>query len=342
MPTPVWRQPLDRKRFCSILRSVQGCSPRELQSRLAGAIAFPVTPFHADGSLDLDGLRANAEWLPEGGRITAMVAPSGTGEMFALSPDECAAVTAATVEAVAGRVPVIAAVGVNAAVGAELARRAEASGADGVLILPPYYAQPDARGLVAYYRHIAAATGLGVMPYARDAAVFTPEVLEQLVRGIPNLVAFKDGRGDIRVFQRLREQVVERFGPRRLAWLCGVGDDMVAAYFAAGAEGFTSSLACFWPEVSGELYRLAAAGDFEQLAAYHQRVVRPIYELRQRGRGFEVAVMKVAMELLGHPAGPVRPPLGTLSEHDRADLADILRRLEVPTAAQRKTLASVG
>jgi dihydrodipicolinate synthase/N-acetylneuraminate lyase len=64
-------------------------------------------------------------------------------------------------------------------------------------------------------------------------------------------------------------------------------------------------------------------------------VVRPIYELRQRGRGFEVAVMKAAMAELGHPSGPPRPPLADLSERDRDDLRAILTRLEVPTAAQR-------
>jgi 5-dehydro-4-deoxyglucarate dehydratase len=85
------------------------------------------------------------------------------------------------------------------------------------------------------------------------------------------------------------------------------------------------------------LYRLASSGDFAGLADYHLRVVRPFYELRQRGRGFEVSVMKAAMELLGHPAGPPRPPLGQLSERDRQDLAAILKSLAVPTAAQRQS-----
>ena len=138
------------------------------------------------------------------------------------------------------------------------------------------------------------------MPYARDAAVFTPEGVEQLARDMPNLVAFKDGRGDVRLFQRIREHVIERLGEERLVWLAGAGDDLVAPYFAVGAEGYTSSLACFWPEASVELLRLARAGDRVELAQFHQRVVRPIYELRQRRRGYEVAVMKAAMELLGH------------------------------------------
>ncbi len=305
-----------------------------LKARLQGPIAFPITPYAADGSVDLNAVARNAAWLPEHG-ICALVAPSGTGEIFALSPDECAAVTVATVEAVAGRIPVIASVGFNVRVGADLARRAEAAGADAVLVMPPYYGTPDPQGLLEYYRQIAEATSLGVLPYARDAAVFTPELVEQLARLVPNLIAFKDGRGDVRLFQRLREHVVERMGAERLLWLAGVGDDLVAAYFAAGAQGFTSSLACFWPEASSELYRLASSGDFDGLRRYHERVVRPFYELRQRGRGFEVSVMKAAMDLLGHPAGPVRPPLGTLSARDRADLQSLLERLEVPTASER-------
>ena len=84
-----------------------------------------------------------------------------------------------------------------------------------------------------------------------------------------------------------------------------------------------------------ELYRLASSGDYDGLRRYHQRAVRPFYELRQRGRGFEVSIMKAAMELLGHPAGPPRPPLGALSERNRADLRALLERLDVPNAASR-------
>ncbi len=306
----------------------------KLKARVRGVLAFPITPYAADGSVDLDAVRANARWLPDAG-IDAVVAPSGTGELFGLSPAECVDVVRSTVEAIGGRIPVIASVGFGPRVGAELARGAEAAGADGILVLPPYYGTPDPAGLAEYYREVAAATSLGVMPYARDAVVFTPEGVEQMARDIPNMVAFKDGRGDVRLFQRIREHVVERLGEDRLVWLAGAGDDLVAPYFAVGAEGYTSSLACFWPEASVELLRLARAGDRKELGRFHQRVVRPIYELRQRRRGYEVAVMKTAMELLGHRAGVARPPLGNLRSAERAELADILRRLEVPSAAER-------
>ncbi|MDQ3811883.1 MAG: 5-dehydro-4-deoxyglucarate dehydratase, partial [Chloroflexota bacterium] len=308
--------------------------PESLKARIRGVLAFPITPYAADGRVDLDAVRANADWLPQAG-IDAVVAPSGTGELFGLTPAEILEVIRATVEAIRGRIPVIASVGFGPRLAAELAGAAEDAGADGILVLPPYYATPDAVGLLEYYREVAAATSLGVMPYARDAAVFTPEGVERLAREVPNLVAFKDGRADVRLFQRIREHVVERLGPERLVWLAGAGDDLVGAYFAVGAEGYTSSLACFWPEASVELLRLARLDDRAQLASFHQRVVRPIYELRQRRRGYEVAVMKAAMELLGHRAGGVRPPLASLQPAERAELREILARLQVPTAERR-------
>src|SRR3954447_7609111 len=190
-------------------------SPEELKGHLRGALAFPITPYAADGTVDLDAVRANARWLPESG-VRAIVAPSGTGELFGLTPDECAAVARATVEAVAGRGPVIASVGYGPARAADLARRAEEAGAAGILVLPPYYGNPDPQGLIAYYQAVGEATSLGIMPYARDAAYFTPAIAEGLIRAVPNLIAFKDGRGDVRLFRSIREHCIEKLGEDRV------------------------------------------------------------------------------------------------------------------------------
>jgi len=220
--------------------------------------------------------------------------------------------------------------------GADLAQAAERAGAAAVMIVSPYYGKPDPDALIAYYAEIAAAISLPVIPYARDAALFTPKMVERLVNEIPQVIAFKDGRGDVRLFQQIREHVNQHCGADRVVWLAGTGDDLVAPYFAAGAEGYTSSLACFWPEASGELYRLANAGDYAGLAAYHHRVVSPIYALRQRRPGYEVSVMKAAMEILGYKAGPARPPLANITADERHALAALLANLGVPTRADRE------
>ena len=312
----------------------------QIRTSLRGALAFPITPFAEDGSVDLDAVRDNTAFLATS-EISAIVAPSGTGEFFALTPEEAIAIVRATVEA-AGEKPVIAATGFGPRLGAHLAKESEAAGAAAIMIVPPYYGKPDPQALITYYADIAAATSLGVIPYARDAALFTPKMAEQLATGVPQVIAFKDGRGDVRLFQQIREYVIDKLGEDRLVWLAGTGDDLVGPYFAAGAEGFTSSLACFWPEASAELFRLASTGDFAGLADYHKRVVRPIYALRQRRPGYEVSVMKAAMEILGHKAGPVRSPLANVTAADRAELAQLLADLEVPTAKERASRKLAG
>ncbi len=309
-------------------------STANLRASLRGALAFPITPYAADGSVDLDAVRENAAILAESA-VSAIVAPSGTGEFFALTPGEANEIVAATVE-VAGAKPVIAAAGVGPRLGAELAQAAERAGAAAVMIVSPYYGKPDPDALIAYYADIAAATSLPVIPYARDAALFTPKMAERLINEVPQVIAFKDGRGDVRLFQQILEHVNQHCGDDRVIWLAGTGDDLVAPYFAAGAEGFTSSLACFWPEASGELYRLASAGDYARLATYHQRVVSPIYALRQRRPGYEVSVMKAAMEILGYRAGPARPPLANITAVEREELATLLATLGVPTRKDRE------
>src|SRR5262245_58665752 len=125
--------------------------PAELRKQLHGVISFPCTPFKKDLSLDVDGLRKNLRSLLKH-PIAAVVAPAGTGEMHSLSPADDLAVVKATVEEVAGRVPVLAGSGFNPPIAADLARQAAAAGASGILAFPPYYQNPDDDGLIAYYR----------------------------------------------------------------------------------------------------------------------------------------------------------------------------------------------
>src|ERR1700730_17424080 len=120
--------------------------PAELRNRLAGVIAFPITPFMNDLALDLEGLRRNLNKLAEH-PICAVVAAGGTGEMYSLTVAEHLQIIRTTVEVMAGRVPVIAGVGFGQQLGVELAQAAAQAGADGVLAFPPYYPQADDEGM---------------------------------------------------------------------------------------------------------------------------------------------------------------------------------------------------
>ncbi|HYW72163.1 MAG TPA: 5-dehydro-4-deoxyglucarate dehydratase [Pyrinomonadaceae bacterium] len=291
--------------------------PLELRNQLAGVIAFPITPFNADLSLDEDGLRANLERLLAH-PVSAVVAAGGTGEMYTLTPAEHLEVIRITVEIAAGRAPVIAGVGFGLRLGAELAQAAASAGADGILIFPPYYPNADDEGLFEYYRAIAAATSQGTLIYSRDWAQFSPAMVERLT-SISNLVAWKDGQGDIRRLQ----SIINRVGDR-LRWIGGAGDDMVAAYYSIGIRAYTSSIATVAPRLSLRLHELAAGNRAAELYELMNRCVLPLYAMRSRRKGYEVSTMKELMDLAGLRGGAVRPPLVTVTDAERAELRAIL------------------
>src|SRR6478672_7356422 len=291
----------------------------QILSTLKGVFGFPVTPFRKDLSLDLDALVRNVDEMAAF-PFCALVATGGTGEVYSLSPEETEQVVAATVRAVKGRMPVMAGTGFNASLGVDIARRAAKAGADCILALPPYYVAAPEQGLFAYYAAIGSATDLPLTVYSRDWAVFTPEMVERLATQVPTLKGWKDGQGDVRKYQR----IMERNGDR-LAWFGGLGDDCVPGYFAIGVQAYTSSISNIAPRVSLELAEAGLAGDFIKLNTLMQRYVNPLYALRERARGYEVAVMKEAMEILGMPAGPVRPPLMNCRPKDIDDLRQLMQ-----------------
>src|SRR6185369_12586084 len=196
-----------------------------LRNKLSGVIAYPVTPFKDDLSLDLPGLHQNLNKLLEY-PISAVVPAGGTGEMYSLTFAEYLRVIELTVLAVEDRVPVIAGVGFGHRLGVEMAQAAEKAGADGILVFPPYYPQAEDEGLFEYYNSIGRATRLGMIIYTRDWTSYSPAMVERLT-SIPTLIGWKDGQGDIRRMQMIINHVGDR-----LHWIGGAGDDMVAAYFS--------------------------------------------------------------------------------------------------------------
>jgi len=295
--------------------------PNALRNKLTGVIAFPVTPFKEDLSLDLPGLHHNLTKLLEH-PISAVVAAGGTGELYSLTPAEYARLIELTAHAVEDRVPVVAGVGFGQRLGVEMAQAAEKAGADGILVFPPYYPQAEDEGLYEYYRAIGAATRLGMLIYSRDWANFSPAMVERLTT-IPSLVAWKDGQGDIRRLQA----IINRVGDR-LHWIGGAGDDMVAAYYSIGIRAFTSSIATVAPRLSLRLHELAEAGDHEALNDLLDRCVIPLYALRARRKGYEVSAMKAMMDMVGLSGGPVRPPLVDVKPEEGDELRTILATWE--------------
>jgi 5-dehydro-4-deoxyglucarate dehydratase len=290
--------------------------PQELRSKYSGVIAFPVTPFNKDLSLDLPGLRKNLERLLQH-PICAVIAAGGTGEMYSLTPAEHLAVVQATIEVVDGKLPVLTAVGVSQQLAVEMAQEFARAGVDGILAFPPYYPNADDEGMWHYYNAIGGATSCGMAIYARDWATFSPAMVERLA-DIPTLVAWKDGHGDIRRYQLIMNRVGDR-----LHWIGGAGDDMAPSYYGLGIRTYTSSLANIAPKLSLQIHELASQNDSVPLNELMARYVIPHYAIRGRRKGYEVSVVKAQMDILGMAGGPVRPPLVNVTEAEMNELRTI-------------------
>ncbi len=276
----------------------------ELRSRLRGVVAFPVTPFKKDLSLDLDGLRKNLRVMIKH-PLCAIIAAAGTGEFHCLSPGEHLAVVKTTIEEVAGKLPVLTAVGINPPIAQEMAKQSALAGVDGILIFPPFYQSMEDDGIVAYYKGIADVNPkLGTLIYSRDWFSPSASLVARIASSIPNLIAWKDGQGDIRKYQIIRKHVGDR-----LHWIGGAGDDLVPAYYSMGVRTYTSSISNVAPRLSQKLHELASAGHSMELTTLMNDLVIPLYALRQKRKGYEVSVMKTMMDLLGQVGGHVRPPL---------------------------------
>src|ERR1700756_5628075 len=142
-------------------------TPAEVATTIgAGLLSFPVTHFTSDFHFDEPRYREHCDWLLLHD-LAGLFAAGGTGEFFALTPQEVATVCRAAVAETRGRVPVIAGCGYGTAIAMEMARAAERAGADGVLLLPPYLMTPSQAGLAAHINAVCEAKSLGVIVYNR-------------------------------------------------------------------------------------------------------------------------------------------------------------------------------
>jgi 5-dehydro-4-deoxyglucarate dehydratase len=299
----------------------------ELKSALKGIVGFGVTPFHEDLSVNIEALRQNAAFLAE--HCEVIVPLAGNGELYSLSPEEHRMVGKAVVEEVRGRKPVAVGVGYSMPIACDLARAAEDYGADGVLILPPYFTSANDDGLFDYYQSIAQATKLGALLFQTHAVNFSIPLLRRLAE-IPNIVGMKDEHGDMHQFVRQWGAVGDR-----LELLCGVGEILAPSYFALGVKAFTSGLINFMPDTCRRILKHLREGKLEAAAHIVDKETVPIFNLRKKRPGYVTVVIKEAMNLCGMKAGPVRPPLAPLPANDLDELRNVLAGLGLVKAAVR-------
>ncbi|MDX6361938.1 MAG: 5-dehydro-4-deoxyglucarate dehydratase [Streptomyces sp.] len=297
----------------------QGLVGRLRHGMAHGVLSFPLTSFHDDGSLDLDGFRAHLEAQLATGP-GAVFPACGTGEFFSLDEEEYGQVITAAVEVTAGRVPVVAGTGYGWAQAARFARIAEQAGADALLVLPHYLVAAPQDGLVGQLEQLAARTRLPLIAYQRGQVAFDTDALRRIAR-IPGVIGLKDGHSDLDRLQRLTLAAPDGFLFFNGA---STAEIQARAYAAVGVPAYSSAVHAFAPEIADAFFAAHARGDDAAMDRLLREFYVPFVELRDRRPGYAVSLVKAAARLRGRPVGPVRAPLTDPSAADLADLEALL------------------
>lgn len=323
---------------------------KELKKHMKGVAVIQVTPFNTDGSVDLEGMRANTRWLLEftKGKDFIYIPLGSGGEFYALSEEECRAVIKMVVEEVNGQHPVFAGGGRAGTLEAiRICKYAQSVGADGAQVILPYYHVPQEEGMYLHYKTLAESLGsdFGIMIY-NNAGVsgswIKPHLMKRLSK-VPNIIVVKENTASLADYCAMSKAL----DPQDMVIFTGIGELMFSVEALYGCAGVVSSMSSFAPEVAWEVYETAAARDFPKLAEIIDTRVWPYLEFRTRtnidhgpntaapGAGGPLAgsqyisLIKAAMDIRGLRGGEPRLPLVGLSDSEKAELRDLLKAMKL-------------
>lgn len=289
----------------------------------SGLLSFPVTHTTADLAFDEAAYREHLQHLAQY-EVAGLFAAGGTGEFFSLTPAEVSRVLKATVEEAPERLPIMGAAGYGTSVAVEMAQQAEADGADGILLLPPYLTEVPQQGLYDHVARVCASTSLGVVVYHRANARYDADTVERLAGEFDNFIGFKDGVCDIDLLATLGARVGDR-----LVYIGGLptAETYALPYLELGVTTYSSAIFNFAPQWALDFYASVRGHDRDDVRARLRDFVVPYLGIRDRRAGYGVSIVKAGLTAAGRPAGPVRPPLVDLTPDELAELTDLVKRV---------------
>lgn len=285
--------------------------------RFSGAMTALVTPFK-DNAVDEEAYRAFIEWqISEG--IHGLVPCGTTGESATLSHEEHQRVIEICIDQAAGRAPVLAGAGSNnTAEAIALTKFAKSVGADGALLITPYYNKPTQEGLYQHYKAVARAVDIPIVPYnvpGRTGCNLLPETMGRLTKDFPNIVGLKDATGDM-------VQGSRTIAACRPATSILSGDDLTAfPLLMLGGAGLISVTSNIAPGLVVEMCDAADSGDIAKARELHHRLLPLSQAMFMVSNPIPV---KTALAMMGKMTGEMRLPLWPLDEEKKEKLAQIL------------------
>jgi len=299
---------------------------------LRGCATALVTPFQADGAVDVERLRALIEYQIAGG-IHLLVPCGTTGESATMSDEEDQLVIKTTVEVANGRAKVIAGTGSNSTAAAiQYSQTARDLGVDAVLSVAPYYNKPTQEGLYAHFRAIAeSVSDLPVVIYnvpGRTSSTIAAETTVRLARDVENIVAVKEASGSLPLIMEIL-----RSRPDGFRVISG-DDSFTLAIIALGGDGLISVASNEIPGLMNQLVDLALAGNWDEARSLHYRLL-PLLEANfiESSPG----PVKAAMAMMGLIEENFRLPLVPIQEKSRVRLREVLRELDLVQGTSHAT-----
>jgi 4-hydroxy-tetrahydrodipicolinate synthase len=288
-----------------------------MAARFGAVVTAMVTPFRQDHSLDLDGAQQLGRHLLEHGTDSIVVAGS-TGESPTLSHREKLDLFRSVIDAIGRDGKVICGTGTyNTAETIELSREAQELGADGLLVVTPYYSKPPQRGLLEHFTRVARAVDLPVIAYnipGRTGIRIEHDTLLRMAE-VPNIVAVKDSTGDFQAISRLISEAPADFEVYS-------GDDWATfGYLCLGGVGVVSVAAHVVGDRIHHLTDLVLSGDIPAARKVHEELSPLFNALFITTNPIPV---KTALDVLGLPAGPPRLPLVPATRDERARIEKAL------------------
>lgn len=284
-----------------------------------GAGVAIVTPMHADGSVNYEKLKELIDFQVEGG-TDAIIICGTTGESATLNHEEHLNVIRKAIEYTGRRIPVVAGAGSNdTSYSVVLSKEAEAMGADGLLVVTPYYNKTSQRGLVAHYNRIADSVNIPIIAYnvpSRTGTNIQPETLKEMAKH-PNIVAVKEASGNIGSVAKIKALCGDDLD------LYSGNDDQIVPLLSLGGIGVISVLSNIMPKQTHDICRLYLDGKVKQSAALQLELLDLINALFMDVNPIPV---KEALNLMGMQVGECRMPLFKMTDEQTAKLAAVMKR----------------
>jgi len=283
-----------------------------------------VTPFK-EGGVDFESFGRFLNWQIEGG-VEFLVVLGTTGESPTVTADERAEIITFAVKTAAGRVPVVIGTGTNSTANTiALSQQAEALGADGVLVVTPYYNKPTQEGLYQHFKAVAASIRIPLIVYnvpGRTGTNILPETVRRLSR-LLNVAGIKEAAGDVAQIDTL-VRLIKKDRPD-FAILSG-NDDQAFHLVNSGGDGVISVLSNVMPRETSDMIRLALAGEVEKARELHHRMFPLMKNLFMESNPIPV---KYAVNRLGLCRNELRLPLVPASEKCMAVIDESLKECGV-------------